>query len=361
MAKNVRIGILGGGGILGAHAPGFMKLRDRCAVVAVAEPNAARHARVRELLGDDVRLYGDYREVLALDDVDAVDILLPHSLHMPAAIAAAEAGKPVLTEKVMARNVYECDRMIEACERAGVSLTVCHDRRYHGHWMALKEVVDSGCLGEVFYWKLDHNQDVLLPEGHWIRSHDALGGGAIMSCLTHQIDALRWYGGEVASVTAMTKVLPERMEGETLGVIAARMASGALAQLSINWFTRPRSPEHALWYEMVQACGTRGEAYTMSGRGTFLRLHDDSDADSVARWGREALKGFVPVPSGRWGGHERCIAEWVKSLRGEEAQITTGGRAVRGTVEVAEAAYLSEHGGRTVTLPITPVPRGEAR
>ena len=104
--------------------------------------------------------------------------------------------------------------------------------------MALKEIVDSGVLGEIFFWKLDHNQDVIFPEGSWVRTKDGIGGGAIMSCLTHQIDALRWYGGEVESVTCMTKVLPQRMEGELLGVMAAKMASGALAELSINWWTR---------------------------------------------------------------------------------------------------------------------------
>jgi len=246
--------------------------------------------------------------------------------------------------------------MIEACEKAGVSLTVCHDRRYHGQWMALKEVVDSGALGEVFYWKLEHNQNVLFPEGSWVRTRDGIGGGAIMSCLTHQIDSLRYYGGEVKSVTCMTQVLPERMEGETVGVIAARMASGALAQLSINWFTRSHRADQGLWYELVHVCGTRGEAYYQSGKGTFVLLHDDSNAAAIERYGRAALEGFVPVPSGEWTGHERCILEWVKHLRGEEAHILTSGREVRGTVEVAEAAYLAEETGQTVTLPIEPRP-----
>jgi hypothetical protein len=62
------------------------------------------------------------------------------------------------------------------------------------------------------------------------------------------------------------------------------------------------------------------------------------------------------VPSGQWGGHERCIGEWVKSLCGKRAQILTDGREVRGTVEVAEAAYRSAESGRTVKLPIKPRP-----
>lgn len=353
----VRIGVLGGGGILGSHAPAYAKIRGLCEVVAVAEPDVKRHDRVKALLGADVRLYADYRDVIGLADVDAVDIVLPHYLHLPATLCAAEKRKHVLVEKVMARNVCECDQMIDACDKAGVSLTVCHDRRYDAKWIALKEVVDSGALGEIFYWKLEHNQNVVFPEGSWVRSREGLGGGAIMSCLTHQIDSLRWYGGEFARVSCMTRVIPERMEGETVGVIIGKMKSGALAQLSINWFTRSNGARpNDLWYELVHVCGTGGEAYFMSSRGTFVMLHDASDAAAVSRYGREALDGFVEVPSGTWTGHERCIAEWVKSLRGEPSQVITSGRDVRGTVEVAEAAYRSAQCGREIELPINPVP-----
>jgi len=279
--------------------------------------------------------------------------LLPHHLHLPATVAAARAGKAVLVEKVMARNVWECDRMIAACEKAGVTLTVCHDRRYNGEWMALKEIIESGVLGDIFFWKLDHNQDVVLPPTSWAHWKDGIGGGCIMSCLTHQIDGLRWYGGEVESVTCLTAERPERMQGEFAGIIAAKMKSGALAELSINWWTRSNIGANSLWYEMVQACGTRGEAYRMSGKGTFLRLHQADDA-ALQKYGPGVRDGFVKVESGAWGGHERCIAEWVKLLRGEPARIETSGRTCRGTVEVAEAAYHSVEKGRTMSLPIKP-------
>lgn len=350
----VKIGILGGGGILGAHGPAYMKLPDKCSVVMVAEPKPERAEAIHKILGPDVSIVKDYQEVLDSDDIDAVDIILPHHLHMPAAVAAAKAGKPVIVEKVMARNIWECDRMIEACDKAGVSLTVSHDRRYHGEWMALKEIVDSGILGEIFFWKLDHNQNVVFPENSWVRTRDGIGGGAIMSCLTHQIDALRWYGGEVESVNCMTRIMPQRMEGETLGVVVGKMASGALAELSINWWTRSHQGANSLWYEMVQVCGTKAEAYRMSGRGTFVKLHDESNSEAIDRYGEEALQDFVKVEYGDWSGHERCIAEWVKSLRGEESNIVTSGRECRGTVEAAEAAYRSVETGNTIKLPIEP-------
>lgn len=173
-----------------------------------------------------------------------------------------------------------------------------------------------------------------------------------MSCLTHQIDAVRYYGGEVAAVSCMSTSDPSRMEGEFAGIVTARMKSGAIAELSINWWTDAMKDTHGLWYEMVHACGTGGEVYFMSGRGTFLKLHANASSAAVARYGEAALKEFVKIEVAEGGGHVHCIAEWVKSLRGEPANIRTSGRECRGTVEVAEAAYLAEAEGRTVKLPV---------
>jgi len=355
----VNIGIIGGGGILGAHAPPYRMAADRCAVAAIAEPDGTKHRRIRDLLGATPVIYPDYETLLREADVAAVDIILPHDLHLPATRAAARAGKHVLVEKVMARNIHECDEMIRACDDAGVTLTVCHDRRYAAQWMALKQVVDSGLLGDLHFWQLDHNQDVnprvALP---WAASWDRLGGGAIMLCLTHQIDALRWYGGEVASVSCMTKIVPSRMEGETMGVILARMASGALAELSINWETRQNDGgPNSLWYEMVRVVGSDGEAYLSAGRGVFARTRRPGRIAGVIETdGSENDRGYVRVRSGHWGGHERCIGEWLDMLLGRPHAITTSGRDARRTVEVAEAAYRSEAGRREIALPIEPEP-----
>jgi predicted dehydrogenase len=356
----IRIAILGAGGILGAHAAGIRAAGEACTVVAVARANPVKVEDVHRFFGPEVEVVGDNLAVIVRDDIDAIINLLPHDLHMETTIAAARAGKHVLVEKVMARNVWECDRMIEACEAAGVNLTVAHDRRYQPHWMALKRVVDSGILGEIYQLRLEHNQDVAVPPTSWIFSRDQLGGGAVMSCLTHQIDALRWYGGEVAGVTAMSKVIPDRMEGETMGVIAARMASGALAHVAINWATRGGwSKQHCLPGEFTHITGSKGEAYYVCGQQpeAFVMLYAEPELASPFTEETPAANTFARItPLGSWTGHERCVTEWLKLLRGEPAEVTTPGRDSRQTVEVAEAAYRAEARGCVVQLPITPEP-----
>lgn len=362
--RKTRIAFLGFGGIAGAHAPGFAAMADQCEVVAVAEPAARNVERARKAFGEGIRVYDDYRKLLASEQVDGVDIVLPHHLHMPATVAAAEAGCHVLVEKVMARNIAECDMMIEACDKAGVILLVSHDRRYAGPWVAMKRVLETGVLGRIFYWKLEHNQNVAFPPGHWAFSKDGIGGGAIMSCLTHQIDALRWYEGEVASVTAMSQVDPARMEGEFAGVLVAKTRSDALVNMSINWWTRSNGVSwtatgekredtfNGLWYEMNQCCGTKGEAYFMYGKGTFVKLHEKPDREVTLFDADDALKRFTPVPWPEERGHVGCIRQWIRAIRGEPAELLTTGRDCRGTVEVAQAAYQSIETGRAVALPL---------
>lgn len=365
MDRKLRVVIMGGGGILCRHAPGFLQAADYCEVVAVAESDESRHNRIRELLANpDIAIYKDYNELYKLDNIDAVDIILPHYLHMDAAVRAAEKGWHVLVEKVMARNTWECEQMIAACKKAGVTLTVCHDRRYAGDWVALKRVIETGVLGNILFWKLEHNQDVIFPEGSWVREPDMLGGGAIMSCLTHQIDALRWMGGELDEVSCMTVVEPSRMKGECIGAINAKMKSGSLATLSINWHTQSNdAPKNPLWYEFVYVCGTDGEAYFMSGKGTFVKPR--TPKPEAVEYRAEGLNfvfekgdaGFVSVNHAyENNGHIKCIQEFVKAASGETAEILTDGADSVKTVEVAEAAYISNMQKTTVALPVPRVP-----
>lgn len=354
-SRKIRVGLIGCGGIAAAHIPGYLRSSELLEITALADPDLGRMKWAADLLGIEPGMFTSHEEMLADGNVDAVDMMTPHDLHLPISRDVAAAGKHLLVEKVMARNIHECDEMIREFDERNLFLTVCHDRRYAPDWIALKEVVSSGLLGEIFLFRLDHNQNVQIPRSSWIANYDKVGGGAIMSCLTHQIDALRWLGGEVCEVQAMSQIDESRMDGEFAGAILAKMQSGAMANLNINWWTRSRTGDNALWYEMVQVCGTKGEAYFMSGRGSFLLLHDVPPA-AEEKYGKEVGRAFVRLPGGDWSGHQGCIEEWAKLLAGKHSNITTTGVDARSTVEVAEAAYLSIEQKQNVTLPIVPRP-----
>src|SRR6185437_11917663 len=94
----IGIGIIGAGNIAGHHVPGYLQAADGARIVAVADVDVER---ARGLAGGltGVKIFADYRDMLESDEVDAVDICLPHHLHRAAIVAAAAAGKHILCEK----------------------------------------------------------------------------------------------------------------------------------------------------------------------------------------------------------------------------------------------------------------------
>lgn len=352
--KKINLGICGAGSILDAYAPALKENSDRCCVKAVAVDSVKTYKdRIHEKLGRDVEIYEGWEKMMARKDIYAVIINLPHDLHMAATISAANAGKHVLCEKVMARNIQECTRMIETCRKNKVSLIIGHDRRYFPEWKELKKIIDSGKLGRILFYKLEHNQNVIFPKNSWVYKSERLGGGAIMSCLTHQIDALRWFEGEIDSLACMSVTEPERMEGECIGAIIGKMRSGALATLSINWYTTSNRTRNGLWYELIHVCGTDGEAYFMSDRGTYYKIHDESDKALFEYALPETKTEFVKIePKLNTAPHTVLVTEWLKYLNGEDSEICTPGIDSIHTVEAAQAAYISRDTGRFVKLPL---------
>jgi predicted dehydrogenase len=173
---------------------------DRCEVVAIGSRDHARAEAAASAFGI-ARAYGSYEEVLADPEVDAVYIPLPNDQHEPWTIAAARAGKHVLCEKPLAMTVAEAERMIEACEAAGVRFMEAFMYRLHPTWEAVREIVASGRIGElrsVQSWFSYFNDD---PAN--IRNIASAGGGALYDVGCYCVNLSRMlFGAE-----------PERVQG----------------------------------------------------------------------------------------------------------------------------------------------------
>ena len=117
----LRVGLIGCGGIMRPHVEGWKAIANRAQIVAVAdvvEGNAK--ARIQQL-GYSAAIYADYRDLLEDDEIDAVDIALPHHLHRDSIVAATEAGKHVLTEKPLCltmEHLREIVALVRQCALA---------------------------------------------------------------------------------------------------------------------------------------------------------------------------------------------------------------------------------------------------
>jgi predicted dehydrogenase len=137
---------------------------------------------------------GSVAELIQRPEIDAVIVTSPHADHRDQVIAAAQAGKHVFLEKPMEISVARCDEMIEACERAGVTLCVAHVLRWRGSPRRGKELIDAGAIGSVrtihFTWLA---VDTGIEEKTW--SLDPLHGGYVLDAGVHVFDLMRWYAG----------------------------------------------------------------------------------------------------------------------------------------------------------------------
>ncbi len=173
---------------------------DRCEVVAIGSRDAARASQVAERLGIR-KAHGSYEALLADPDVDAVYVPLPNHLHREWTIAAARAGKHVLCEKPIGLTAAEAEEMAEVCAAEGVQLMEAFMYRLHPSWVAVRELVGSGRLGElraVQSWFSYFNDD---PTN--IRNIREYGGGALMDIGCYPVNLSRMlFGAEPDEIQA---------------------------------------------------------------------------------------------------------------------------------------------------------------
>src|SRR5688500_17538714 len=124
----IKVGLIGGGGIAGAHIRGYQEHAGKIAITAVADAvEETAVARGKELRATP---YVDYRKLLESGDIDAVDICLPHHLHRDAIVAAAEAGKHILCEKPLCLTADEAADVRKSVQDNGVTLMCAHNQLF---------------------------------------------------------------------------------------------------------------------------------------------------------------------------------------------------------------------------------------
>lgn len=172
----LRIGIIGTGGIAGAHANAY-KSFDDVEIVAGADiiPGKAR-AFLDRFGRTDAAAYETCGELCARDDIDAVSVCVYNSAHAVCAIAALEAGKYVLLEKPMCVTLAEGLDIMRAEKASGKFVTVGFQPRYNENCRTIKRIVDEGKLGKIYYVQIGGSRRRGIPGGTFIEKDKAVFG-----------------------------------------------------------------------------------------------------------------------------------------------------------------------------------------
>jgi predicted dehydrogenase len=187
--KQIRCAAIGYGASfnMGLNHANWINATDGLTFVAVSDIDPARaKAAGEELPG--IKTFTRNEELLAEKDVDLVVIITPHNTHAELALQCLNAGKHVVLEKPMCITVEEADEMIATAKRKRKTVTVFHNRRHDGDYLALKEIVEKGLIGDVF--NVEMNMGGYGKPRKWWRSDKEISGGAFYDWGAHMLDWL---------------------------------------------------------------------------------------------------------------------------------------------------------------------------
>ncbi|WP_203568330.1 Gfo/Idh/MocA family protein [Aestuariimicrobium ganziense] len=324
----LRVGVVGAGGISPTHGGGWQALGAEIGVYSLehAPRFAERHGATE---------YASLEELLG--NVDIVDVITPTPAHVEIAKAALAAGKDVVCEKPMARNLADARELVALAEQHGRKLYPAHVVRWFPQYAAAKAAVEAGELGQLAVMRF--NRAGQMPRTPWFFDDEA-SGGIIMDQMLHDLDQAVWIGGPVATVYATeTRGEPgaEGGLGDTrVGLVTMTHRNGAISLCRGIW----GAPGLPFWYSF-QVAGTTGLLRYDSRHETGFQLTRASSAAEDDGSYLPSVTSFDPYAAE--------IADFAAAFAGGPEPRVTMHDGVE-AVKIAEAALESLRTGRTVTV-----------
>jgi UDP-N-acetyl-2-amino-2-deoxyglucuronate dehydrogenase len=335
----VRYGIVGCGHIAKKHVAAISKT-DGAELVAVCDKDPER---MDPFAREGIRAYTDPGQMLDDGAVDVVSICTPSGLHAELAIRAAQAGKHLVVEKPMAMNLDEADRMIAACEKSGVLMTVVHPNRFRPALIELKRRMEEGAFGTIGHanatLRWNRNQ-AYYDQAAW-RGTRAMDGGVLMNQAIHNLDLLLWLMGDVEEVASYQATRIRRIEAEDTSVSVLRFKSGALGVIEAAVTVYPRNLE-----ESLAIFGEKGTAVIGGPTANWIKCWQFADLTE-----EEARATVARVEKDPYGvpGHQCIIEDMTEAVRtGRKPKIT--GEDGRRALELVIACQRAAETGRPVRL-----------
>jgi len=234
----IRCGVIGLGAMGRNHAM-FIKesqigeLTSLCDVDRHALRKAAERFQVE-------KTYTDFHEMLKDPSLDMISLCLPHYLHSPVGIEALKAGKHVLTEKPIAINLKEADKMIEAAKENDVKLGVAEEHRYAGQIQLAKKWIGEGRIGKPYLCSCTERFGGWEPRSWgWRSKSELIGGGSFIDQGHHAVDIIRYVMGDPYECCAYMVRPTGALEGEEITLAIYKHAGGAISQVHAGWAPGP--------------------------------------------------------------------------------------------------------------------------
>lgn len=224
----LKIGIIGAGRIGKVHSESIQRYVKNAEVYAIADPymNDATREWAKEM--GIYNVYTDYKKILDDKAIDAVIIASSTDTHSPISIEAIKAGKHIFCEKPIDHDIDKIKAVMQELSKSNVKYQVGFNRRFDHNFMAVKQAINEGKVGELNIVKIC-SRDPAAPPVEYIK----VSGGIFLDMTIHDLDMARFItDSEVDEVFAMGGVMVDPAIGEAgdidTAIISMRMKSGAL-------------------------------------------------------------------------------------------------------------------------------------
>lgn len=300
--------------------------QEGCQLCAVWDPDQQKAAAFAEKFG--VKAYSDLDELYRKEQFEAVIVCSATSAHVPLIVQAAEEGKHIFTEKVLAPTVEGAEKIRDAVIRNGVRFVISYPHKCIPGLIFAKQMIDEGKLGRVTYARMrnTHNGSV----AGWLPAHfydkDECGGGAMIDLGAHPMYILLWFLGEPVSVSsAFTSVTGKPVEDNAVSVLTYK--NGSIGVSETGFVSR-------FGNYLVEVCGTEGAVRITDSETIWTGV------ETQGQWVPASLPEASDLPIKQW-------IDWVtKDIPAPEFDID---EAVRLT-KLMEAAYKASETGRAANL-----------
>lgn len=348
MAKKVRIGVIGTGGIAnGAHLPGYALIPDECEIVALCDidPKALEKTLQKYPVKNT---FDDHQKMLEMDEIDAVSVCTPNYAHYECTLNALKAGKHVLCEKPIAMNATEAKEMVATARKEGKILQIGYNSRFAPSNQALKRFVDAGELGDIYYARAQSLRIRGIPGWGVFIDKEKQGGGPLIDIGVHILDLTLWLMGHPKPVAASGVTYQKfGKRGDIVGFMGQwdykkftvedfasaliRLDNGATIVLESSFVANIPEEVHN-----STLLGTEGGATT--------------SPFSITQERHKSVFSYEPkIPNPNINTHHAEMKAFVECVRDKKEPLVTGEHGLM-VAQIMDAIYKSSELGREVPI-----------
>ncbi|MGF1450236.1 MAG: Gfo/Idh/MocA family protein [Opitutales bacterium] len=358
---SIKVGVIGAGGMVHYHVPGFQKAGAE--VVAIADLNESAAKTVAQQYGI-AHTFSDPAQMLKIADLDAISVITPNKFHHPLCMAGLDANKHVFCEKPPALNAAETRQMVDAAAKSGKTLMFDFNNRARPESFQMMAYIRGGEVGTINSAQALWIRRCGIPGfGGWFTNRELSGGGPLID-LMHMLDLALYFMGYpkpeyVLGGTFDTFIndatfkgpwgLPD-VQGATNTVEAAahgfiRFTTGQVLSFRNSWAEMNEREEVSVVFQGTQAGGRVRRLFGVDGL-------DDTATDDCTLFTQEhgmPVNRSLVFQNDEAMGRLRAAENFIHALNGLEPPLNTPDEALK-LMQIIDATYESANTGKPVQI-----------